>query len=346
MQIHWTCEGCDQDDETRLEQHWEQVQIELDGKVASLSDVASELRMAVYHDDAGPPWQIHAALHLPGQTLVAECRGRNAEEALNRILSELSDRIDRVEDANRPLPLLQRNSQELLPFLKQCRERQHSKAFFSFLVPVLDGLKPYVQQELQIRERDEELSNGITPADVLDETLLRAWDGFAECDASRRLDLWLIQIIDRVIQEAGDRFSGQSLEEEQVLPKGSWVGSDQDEWVDQASYPSAIELAELLPGNGGVADWDALAVGIKQAHLAEILGDLPRERRQAFVLNVAHGYNLAEIADFQDREATAVKEDISQAIGAIRRAVTEERAPDVEERFDRAKGRDRYRRRR
>ena len=341
MQIHWTCEGCDQDDETRLEQHWEKVQRELDGKLAALTEVASELRLAVYHEDSGPPWQIHAALHLPGHALVAESRGRTCEESLNRILNELSDRIDRMDETPQLVPLQLRQTQEMLPFLAQCKQQKRSRAFFSFVAPIVETLTPYVQQELQIRERDEVGSNGLTTTDVLDETLLRAWDRFADRAGELPLNLWLVQLVDQVLDESDEDVVGQSLDDEQIDRVNGWVGADQDEWVEQASYPEAIDLAELLPGDGGVDAWDRMEANIKQAHLAEILGEMPRERRQAFVLNLAHGYNAAEIADFQDRTADEVKADIVRATGEVRRAVTEASAPDLQERFDRAKGRDR-----
>jgi DNA-directed RNA polymerase specialized sigma24 family protein len=202
-------------------------------------------------------------------------------------------------------------------------------------------LAPYVQQELQIRERDELLNDGLTPADVLDETLLRAWDRFSKRDPGISVELWLVQLVDQVLEESSDAVAGQSLDDEQVSGAGTWVGSDQDEWVEQATYPEALDLAELLPGDGGVDAWDALDTDVKQARLAEILGGMPRERRQAFVLNVAHGYNATEIADFQSRSVDQVKGDIVQATAEVRRAVTEGNAPDLQERFDRAKGRDR-----
>ena len=47
MQIHWTFEGCDEQDEVRIERCWEDRQLELEAKLASLQDEANELRIAV-----------------------------------------------------------------------------------------------------------------------------------------------------------------------------------------------------------------------------------------------------------------------------------------------------------
>jgi DNA-directed RNA polymerase specialized sigma24 family protein len=129
-------------------------------------------------------------------------------------------------------------------------------------------------------------------------------------------------------------------------PTDEWREFESDCWVDQDGYPETIELSDLLPGESSVAAWDDLAMETKQARLAVMLGQLPRERRQAFVLQLAHGYNTSEIADFQNRPGDAVEADVAEAVAAIRRFFSDEHAPDVHERFAKLEMRERKRRRR
>ena len=59
-----------------------------------------------------------------------------------------------------------------------------------------------------------------------------------------------------------------------------------------------------------------------------------------------HGYNTAEIADFQNRPGDAVEADVAEAMAAIRRYFNEEQAPELQERFAKLEMRERKRKRR
>ena len=45
----------------------------------------------------------------------------------------------------------------------------------------------------------------------------------------------------------------------------------------------------------------------------QLLGELPRQQRQALLLFAVHGFSEAEIADFQDRSQAEVTRDIETA---------------------------------
>jgi DNA-directed RNA polymerase specialized sigma24 family protein len=100
-------------------------------------------------------------------------------------------------------------------------------------------------------------------------------------------------------------------------------------------YAETVELGELLPGNWGGAAWDGMDVEVKQAHLASLFAKMSREQRQAFVLNVVDGFNVAEIADFQGRKVAAVQADIAAATTNVQRQLQLEESPDAEEPFAR-----------
>jgi DNA-directed RNA polymerase specialized sigma24 family protein len=75
-----------------------------------------------------------------------------------------------------------------------------------------------------------------------------------------------------------------------------------------------------------------------------MLSKLDRDQRQAFVLNLAHGFNVAEIADFQNRPPDEVEREIAQATSTIRRWYADQHTADQEEPFARAEMRERRRR--
>ncbi len=345
MEIHWTYEGCDREDELRIERYWDRERIELQAKIAQLPDVPSELRLAVEHADSAP-WEIHAALHLPGRTLVTHSVAKTPEESVNRVLNGLADEIDRQQD--KPQADIQRGEglEEMVPVLQSWHGQGRSESFMSFLGPVVGSFGPYIQHELQVRENDGTLTGEkISVSDVLNEVLIRSWEQFGSRKGEVPLDLWLVGLADQVIDQLSEQTADQSIDDEGEAPSRESREAERDEWIEHASYPETIEFSELLTDGPGVDSWDDLEMETKQAHLAAMLGKLDREQRQAFVLNVAHGFNLAQIADFQNRTVDQVESDVARAIAEIRRYFVDEQTPDQEEEFIKEDIRDRRRRR-
>jgi DNA-directed RNA polymerase specialized sigma24 family protein len=346
MQIHWTYEGCSEQEIARIAAYWDRVQNELAGKIAELPDVPSELRIAVENGESDIPWEVQAALHVPGNTLVAEGKARTPEKVLDQVLHGLATAIDEVESVPASFTWRRDGLADMVNVLENYRSREtRSEAFLSFLAPLVASLGPYVHHELVIRERDGTLTaDQLSVADVLDQVLIDAWDLFPARNKHRPLDLWLVQLADAVIGRAENQTGQESLENE-ISESPENNGSNWEEWAELATYPEEIELRELLPDEPGIDVWDGFDLETKQAHLSQMLSQLSRERRQAFVLNTAHGFNSAEIADFQDRPLQAVEEDIAAAATAIRRYVFDERSTDIEETFVRRELRDYGRRR-
>ena len=103
---------------------------------------------------------------------------------------------------------------------------------------------------------------------------------------------------------------------------------------------SAPGMAGLLLGLGATAPaqgaedkprWEAGA-GVAAVSFPAYRGPA---QRQAFVLNVVDGFNVAEIADFQGRKVAAVEADIAAATTNVQRQLQLEESPDAEEPFAR-----------
>jgi DNA-directed RNA polymerase specialized sigma24 family protein len=322
------------------------VQSELGGKIAELPDVPSELRIAVENGESDIAWDVRAALHVPGNTLVADGMARTPEKALDQVLHGLAAAIDQLESVPTSFTWRRDGLTEMVAMLESFRSREsRSDAFLSFLAPLVASLGPYVHHELVIRERDETLSaDQLTVPDVLDQVLIDAWELFPRRNQHRPLDLWLVQLAESVIDRSANLNGEESLEDETPATRDN-DGTNWEEWAELATFPDEIELRELLPGDPGIELWDGFDFETKQAHLSRMLSQLSRERRQAFVLNTVHGFNSAEIADFQNRSRPEVDDDIAAAATSIRRYVAEEHATDIEETFVRRELRDYGRRR-
>lgn len=323
MNVDWTFDGCDSEDERAIETLWEAYQPDLEAGTAALPLDPSELRLSVTRDSDSDVWHLQAALHLTTRTIVAENRGHDPQPVFERTVADLLQAVDR--EGGRPTEFSRRlqGLEALLPLLERNRAEGRSYQFFFFLGPLMQTLRPYVERELELLELEETLAvKDVDVNDVLDEALLRAWDGFGARPPGLRFDLWLIGLVDAVLDVYAKGTPHESLEAERdvALPEEDEQTSAIT-WVEHAAYPETIEFGELLPGEPGVELWDRLDFETKQTKLAELLSYLSRERRQLLVLNAVEGFEPEEIAALQDRSPDDVAADLREARERLAAAV-------------------------
>ena len=115
--------------------------------------------------------------------------------------------------------------------------------------------------------------------------------------------------------DCGDEDEGDVDQDEE--PADDEEDPLRDAWTEPGGYPQTVELAELVTGHPGVDAWDR--PGVEGNSLSEALGKLPRDQRQALVWHLIDGFSVAEIADFQQRSADEIEEDIRLAQQALQR---------------------------
>jgi DNA-directed RNA polymerase specialized sigma24 family protein len=181
-----------------------------------------------------------------------------------------------------------------------------------------------VQRELSVREDEATLiGEELDAADVLDEVLVQAWEQFSQRDRKLPLDLWLVRLADEALDRLSQQVAEVSIDDE-TPSTGESRPAEPEDWIEQVGYPETMDFSELLSDGPGVDSWDDLDLETRQAHLAELLGTLDRDQRQAFVLSAAHGFDSAEIADFQNRSRDSVEADITQVTESIRQRILDE----------------------
>lgn len=315
MNVDWTFDGCDPDDERAVEQLWEDRRPELEAKMAGLSLQPSELRLAVTRDSETDEWELQAALHLTTRTLAAEHLGGTLEAVLDRTIAELARSID--EEGSRPVEVSRRRQglEAVLPLLERNRAEGRSDQFFTFLGPLMQTLQGHAQRELELLELEGALpTDGLEADDVLDEAMLRAWERFEQRPRGLPLELWLIGLVHGVLDDHARGVPHESLQAEReiALP-------EQDEqtspitWIENATYPETAELGDLLPGGPGVEAWDRLDLDTRQTKLAALLSYLSREHRQLLVLNAVEGFEPEQIAALQERSPDEVQAELHES---------------------------------
>jgi len=323
MNIDWTYDGCDSEEERQIERLWETCQADLESKVAELSLDPPELGLSVTHNSESDVWELQAALHLTTRTLTSETRGHALQPVIEKTVADLIQEIDR--EGGRPTEAARRlqGLEAVIPLLERNRAEGRSYQFFFFLGPLMQSVRTHAARELELRELEGALSTEEFEVDeILDEALLRAWDRFETRPRGLRFDLWLISLIHEVL----DGYSGEAPHES-LQTERDVAFPEQDEqtspitWVEQVTYPETIELGDLLPGDPGVEVWDRLDFETKQTKLGELLTYLSREHRQLLVLNAIEGFEPEQIAALQERSPQEVQADLDESRNRLAAAI-------------------------
>jgi RNA polymerase sigma factor (sigma-70 family) len=337
MRVHWTYSGCDRAAQSRTDELWRARQSELEARAVAIGATdKSHLRLFVEYTDSSPLWVVRAALFIGGEAYASEAAHDDLAEALDQTVAILSQRIDERIDE----PLEEGNGrgrlERLVPFFESFHSRQRSDAFFSFVLPHFRSLRRYAQREIRTLHMLGELpTERLTVSDVLDEAMLRAWDRFPSRPKDRPFEWWLIQLIDKAIEDGSHSIAAESLESRRPQPTTEPRGSLQDQWVEDPTAPETIEFSRLIPGAPGIEMWDELDVEIKQARLDEIFERLTRPQRQVLMLHAVEGFDTTTIADFQDRPQAEVEQDLVAARSTLERMFREWEWPEIEERLER-----------
>lgn len=335
MHIHWTYDGCDERDEYRIQDYWRSRSLELESKIAASDDEPTELRIAVCQDEDPALWEVQAALHVDTRTLAATATSNRIERALDKVLHTLAKKLDRLDEESTAVATDKEVSRDVIPLLRQARQSGQSEAFLSHLVPLVSSVQTYARRELQLRQIEDDLpAEQITVADVLNEVIVRAWEQFPRRPESRPIELWLVGLVDEVLRQPDRPIVNESLDEPEEAATGEIREAWRDEWIERID-DETISAAELLPGVASADDWDGYAADGKHLKLAEMLAQLPRDRRQAFILHAANGFGADEIADFQDRSEEDVVADIALAKQSIEHHLKESELDDIEETMER-----------
>ena len=336
MKVHWSYFGCEKGHEETVQRIWQQRQDLLHARLAALEEDPAGLQITVSHQDEAPHWIFQSALHLGGRTLITLAEGNECETALEDLLSGLGGEVETDEETPERVARRYRGLEGLNAFLEASHRARRADQFLGFLTPLVASLRPYVRRELQIRE----IATGIrsvldSPADVLDEVLVRAYEQFSKRRGRLPLNLWLRGLADQVLDEVSSGIVPESLNDRIERPDDEPADSRRSSWVEWATDEETIERGELLPGLAATDTWDDLDVETKQTEFYRLLKGIPRQERQCLMLNAVEGFSTAEIADFQDRSEAEVRSDIDTARRLLEQQFRERRwLDDIEERLD------------
>jgi RNA polymerase sigma factor (sigma-70 family) len=194
----------------------------------------------------------------------------------------------------------------------------HRDDFSRLMRPLLGFLREHARRELRILELEGLLNRGeVTVTDVLDEALCRAWEQFGDRPRKMPLHVWLTGLLHDVLEiwvKQSPR-PHASLEEEfkSTSPQDVPQVGEQEWWMTLLGYDDTYTLEDFIPDSDGTPMLDDLDVQERKDWLLNLVRDLPRAQRQAFLLHALEDYDPSEIAMLQDRPENEVRADIEAA---------------------------------
>jgi RNA polymerase sigma factor (sigma-70 family) len=313
--VQWNLIGCDKTTEDALAREWPPFQAELEAKAELLdADPSSQIRMLIEHSDQAPQWLMQAAIYTPRGNAIAESRNNERLTAMRQLVDGLSQRIDELAERSATVFSRRQGLEGIAAFLKASHDRGNSHQFVALLDPVLQSLRPFINRELRSRHGRGEIQVGgmVTPRDIRDQTLVRTWERFDEWNAEQPLDLWLIGVIDDVLDQYAAPLAAESLQDRQRTDTET-IESRRFEWTEGPDQWETTAISELIPEGKASKSWARLDNDAKQAELEQFLQHLPRSERHVLMLNTIGGFSVDEIADFQNRSSDDVHRDLANA---------------------------------
>jgi RNA polymerase sigma factor (sigma-70 family) len=258
---------------------------------------------------------------LPNGTLVAEDTAKSSHAALDRVSDRLASEIRKHKDLMRKDDLRRRRrrrEREFVDadvFLTEQARLEDRVSFFAYVRPLLRRLRSQAHRELTLAQLEGNVSPGeLTVSDVLDETIVRAWDQFGVRPTDEPLDQWLIGLLHRVIDEYKGEVAVETPVEAVVETDAhyevtdGWVAENEPYWGEL----DTVTVDEVLPDYETSEPWQDLAADEQQRWILKRLKGMPRRQRRAFLLHALEGWSLEDIANLYGCGPSDIRNDIER----------------------------------
>lgn len=296
-----------------------------------------------------------AMLTLPTGNLLARTPAPIADHraAIDALAEELAAELrrhqrrvrhDEVEGRRRRR---ERDAAAAAPHLDTLRAGDDRAGFFDALRPLLRQLRSHARRELTIAQLEGSIPPGdLTVGDLLDEVIVRAWDGWPDRPRDQTLEKWLVGLLHDVLDA---RDSGRTVRAAAAQPvslyerlrdsahlehgpaednppaeinpaqpyavENGWAVENNPYWP----FVDSLTREDVLPDENSPEPLQTLMAEEQRRAILDELNRFPREARRAFALHVLEGWSVDEISRAQHRPRIRVDADIEAVRHALRR---------------------------
>ncbi len=241
----------------RIRQLIEELVTRIDKTTTRLPKDAVFLRVVV-EKSAHHVYHVSLTLEVPKKTLAAKGETHDLEAGIRSTFAEIERQIEAYKATLRHEHLWKRRARRKSIHESKIQsgpaEQAEGETFFSVVGPYLNDLSQFVSHELEYAELGGDLAPGeLTVQDVVDGTLLRAHEQFAEDPARGDIRTWLIKVgieqIEAEIQRVRSEHAGTVHLEERIgdLPPNEEVVDLGEEMMYFYQPDQALRVEDILP---------------------------------------------------------------------------------------------------
>ena len=212
-------------------------------------------------------------------------------------------------------------------------EDQQRDQFFKTIQPHLERFNQFVRKEIEYNLATGDLkSEELTPEDVVDAVVLNAFEEYKKSPPKFTLDRWLVMLAMkyirneiRTLRQYREEFV--HLEEDiPETPPEEEVVTLGEEVLDFYQPDEDLQMEDVVADpNAETPEQVAESHEALQQFVNQILTELPRAWRDAFVLTRVQGFSTAEIAEIFAQPEKKVKQNLQQAENALKKKLIDSR---------------------
>jgi ribosomal subunit interface protein len=265
------------------------------------------LRALIEENAVRKLYHVTITLDLPGRILAAKVERHDIDEAVRAAFTEIERQIEKHKATLRGEQFWKRRARrEEIRRMKvegTSPEERNRELFNSIIEQHLKKLYNFVRREIAYYQSTGDLPPGyLSPEDVVDTTVLRAYDEFPKRPTDLPIDHWLIKL---AIEQLESEIKRVKAERESVtyvgevipeVPLAKEVLTRPDEIRDTYHPEKDLKLEKIVPVIQLPLPNDVAQSRELQSYVNRSLASLPKLWRRAFVLHYGEGLTVPEVA--------------------------------------------------
>jgi RNA polymerase sigma factor (sigma-70 family) len=298
------------------------------------------LRLMIEENPARKLYHVSLVLEIPGKnpatkkTLATKADRHDLHETLRDAFDEIERQLEAYKSTLRGEHLWkQRARRDKLRQMKAAvvpLEQDNREIFFSLASRQLKGLYQFVRHQLAYFESVGDLIPGeLTPEEVVDAVLLRAYREFVKDPAERDIGSWLTELATKQLESEVKRLTSERegtvhIEEDiPETPPTEEVSTLRDEILDFYQPDEDLKLEDIIPDIKFPTPEQIAEIKELRRCVNAALAGLPREWRQALWLRHGEGLTGTKLAKAVGRPEPEIERILESTLQYLRQRLVE-----------------------
>jgi RNA polymerase sigma factor (sigma-70 family) len=291
----------------------------------------SHLRLFVERIPAHTLFRISLTLDVPAKTLVAKHEEHDLKAGLRSAFEEIDRQLKKHKESlrgehwKRPA---RREEFHQIETRASSSDENKREVFFSLITLHLNRLNHFVHHVIAYAEAMGDLQQGdLTPQDVVDGVLVRAYLDFSKGKSIPDVKGWLVrhaldQLETEVLRLKTEHAGTASIEEDVPETPQEEVSTWGDEMLNFYQRDEDLKLEDLVPDMEAVNPEEEVETKELQDVIRKTLVEMPRPWRRVLVLHDLAGRSRKEIAKEIGKPESEVDRTVQLAREYLRQKLT------------------------